>query len=128
MDLQNATAWDVATRYHEFKSKRSVRGQEAKHLRKLSASAILDRAQQVLGSVVHPVEQRIAPWSELPAQAEQADIELEETLENSPLAMIGVLHETGTYPLTEQYIWTELQRSPSSAHCPECRYQPLHDR
>jgi uncharacterized protein YegL len=84
-DLSSASIWDVAIRYHEFKAKyRST--DLGKRLRQLSAQAILERAQVVLGSVVRPVEQRLSPSNELPATAEGAEIELEETLENSPFA------------------------------------------
>jgi Mg-chelatase subunit ChlD len=102
--LQNASAWDVATRYHEFKSKKSSPNL-AKQLRKLSASAILERAQEVLGSLVHPVEHRTAPMGEVPPQAEQVDIDLDETIDNSPLAVAGLFDAKLDYPLTEQDIW-----------------------
>lgn len=108
LDLQPASAWEIAIRYHEFKSKRSAPGQSQdahRHLRRLSASAILARAQEVLGSVVHPVEQRIAPWSELPPQAEQVDLDLEETLENSPLGVMGLLDNRNDFPLTGEDVW-----------------------
>jgi Mg-chelatase subunit ChlD len=39
-----------------------------------------------VGSVVHPVDIRTAPWSEVPPQAIQAEFDLEESLEESPLA------------------------------------------
>jgi Mg-chelatase subunit ChlD len=105
MDLQHASHWDLATRYHEFKSKPSMQGL-AKQLRKLSANAILEKAKEVLGSIVHPVEQRIATLGELPVFAEQVDFDLDETLENSPLAVASAV-EGGleNYPLTEQDIW-----------------------
>ena len=89
-ELASASAWDVATRYHEFKARRSIQ-QRLGHLRKISTQAILERAREVLGSVVRPVEIKNCPWVDLPATADQPDIDLEETLENSPLAMQGVL-------------------------------------
>jgi Mg-chelatase subunit ChlD len=98
-DLASASNWDIATRYHEFKSRPSMKTM-AKRLRKLSVDAILARAQEVLGSVVHPVEQRTSPWPDLPAQADQPEIDLEETIENSPL---GVARLT----LEPQDIWME---------------------
>lgn len=105
LQLEHASAWDIATRYHEFKTKRSVQNL-AQRLRRLSAEAILERAQQVLGSVVHPAEQHIAPWTELPAQAEQIDLDFEATLENSPLAVASALGlESADYPLQAQDIW-----------------------
>jgi len=97
--LVSASAWDVAVRYHEFKAKRSFRAL-AKQLRRLSAQAILERAQAVLGSVVHPLEQRSAPSTELPADAQQIDLDIEETIENFP----GLL-KNSKLPLTAQDIW-----------------------
>jgi Mg-chelatase subunit ChlD len=97
-DLTSASAWDVAIRYHEIKARPAFK-KIARQIRKLSAEAILQRAQEILGSVVHPAERRVAPWSELPGNAEQEDFDFEETLENSPLAL------GGTIPLTQDDIW-----------------------
>jgi Mg-chelatase subunit ChlD len=99
MELASASAWDVATRYHEFKSMASMK-KRVGQLRKLSAQAILERAQEILGSVVHPVEQRSAPWKDVPPSALQTDIDLDETLENSPLAL-----SDPNYPVTDEDIW-----------------------
>ena len=52
-----------------------------------------------MGSVVHPVEQRIAPWPEVPGGTPSPDFDFDETLENAPLAM------TGLAPVTAQDIW-----------------------
>ncbi len=100
MNLQNASAWDLAMRYHEFKSRRSFQG-ALKRLRVLSASAILERAQKVLGSIVRPVEQRSSSIAELPEDAQQADLDIEETLENSPLGLSSQVD----YPLADHDIW-----------------------
>ncbi|HLE01646.1 MAG TPA: vWA domain-containing protein [Bdellovibrionota bacterium] len=54
-------------------------------LRRLSADAIIERARNVLGSVVLPIDQLSCPLTELPPSAEQPEPDLEETLENSPL-------------------------------------------
>src|SRR4051812_28124684 len=108
-ELASASAWDVATRYHEFKSKSSMK-QYAKQLRKLSANAILERAQEILGSVVHPIEQRTAPWPELPGNAEQADVDIDETIENSPLAVASeVAGAESQFPLMEEDVWMSYQ-------------------
>lgn len=106
IELSSASAWDVATRYHEFKARPSMKS-AARKLRHLSAQAILDRAREVLGSVVHPVEVRTSPWSDLPASADQADIDLEDTLENAPVAVAGVLAGDSRYPLTSEDIWMQ---------------------
>ena len=89
LELVSASAWDVATRYHEFKSQAHVKRDKklSDHLRKLSASAVLERAQAIMGSVVHPVEYRSSAWSELPENAEQPEIEMDDTLENSALGI-----------------------------------------
>jgi Mg-chelatase subunit ChlD len=101
-ELQSASAWDVATRYHEFKSRPAFR-KIAHQLRSLSAEAILMKAQEVLGSVTHPMETRSSPWTELPAGAEQPDIELEDTAENSALQLAGAV------PLLAEDIWMGYQ-------------------
>ncbi|GEM_PF-583104 len=107
MDLQNLTQWDIAVRYHDFKSKKSFQ-HLAKQIRKLSALEILRRAQEVLGSVVHPMRTCIGSLAELPAQAEQVDFDFDETLENSPMAVLGdeVLSEQDifmSYCIPKQY-------------------------
>jgi len=105
LDLGVSSAWDVATRYHEFRALPSVRADEklGDHLRKLSARAVLERARAVLGSVVRPVSHRIAPADEIPPQAIQPEIDLEETLENSPLAAYGKT------PASVHDLWIEYQ-------------------
>lgn len=102
LELGNLSSWDIATRYHEFKAKASLR-ENARQLRRLSAQAILERAQAILGSIVHPVESRCAPWSELPGDALDADIDLDETLENSVMAVADRV------PLMPQDIWMSYQ-------------------
>ena len=85
-DLLNAglsNAWDVATRYHEFKTRPSLQ-KVAEHLREISADAILEKARGVLGAIVHPSAQVSAPWDQAPAGAEALDIDLDETLEATP--------------------------------------------
>jgi Mg-chelatase subunit ChlD len=99
-ELASASAWDIATRYHEFKSKKSAKA-ITRELRRLSARAILERAQAVMGSVVHPVEQRTVPWPEVPGDAPSPDFDFDETLDNAPLAMAGLA------PVTAQDIWMD---------------------
>jgi Mg-chelatase subunit ChlD len=108
-ELVSASAWDVATRYHEFKSKPSFKNL-ARHLRRISADAVLLRAQNVLGSIVHPVENRTALLSEIPQDASQLDLDLDETLELSPLTVAsssGLLKQD--FPLTEEDLWMSFQ-------------------
>ncbi len=108
-DLQGMSSWDIATRYHEFKSIRSLR-EKWKYLRRISALAILDKAQEILGSVVHPMEQRLGILSDLPVYAENTDLDLDETLDHSPLAVVDILDQDGgssllDYSVTAQDIW-----------------------
>ncbi len=84
LDISSLSGWDVATRYHEFKAKAQFK-KIAKNLRKISAQAVLEQAQNILGSVTHPVVQNISPWNELPENAMEPELDLEETLENDPL-------------------------------------------
>jgi hypothetical protein len=85
-DLASASSWDLATRYHEFKNKDFVKKNKkiGDQLRFISAQAVLEQAQKVLGSIVRPVDQHLSPWSEVPSQALQTELDLEETIENSP--------------------------------------------
>lgn len=87
-ELAGATAWDVAVRYHEFKNKSSMK-KIAKKLRNISAQAVLEKAMQVLGSVTHPLNQLTSILPELPYYAEQVEIDIEETLENSMVSVVN---------------------------------------
>jgi Mg-chelatase subunit ChlD len=111
-ELANASNWDIATRYHEFKTQPSHQG-IARQLRRISAEAILERAREILGSVVHPTETRLSPWTELPADAQGADLDLEETLENSPLgvmAAVGAAHPPVTLGAPDIWMSYRVQR------------------
>lgn len=103
IELASASSWDIATRYHEFSSKAALKNRAAQ-LRRISAEAILERARETLGSIVHPVVQRAAPWSEIPGGAEDAEIDLEETLENSPLGIATALGRA-SHPLAAHDVW-----------------------
>lgn len=85
-DLLNvglSNAWDVAVRYHEFKTKPSMQ-RVADHLREISTTSILEKARAVLGSIVHPTMPGVAPLGEVPSHAEAVEFDLDETLEASP--------------------------------------------
>ncbi len=106
-DLASSSTWDIATRYHEFKTKPSVQKNRklADQLRAISVRAVLERAQQVLGSVVRPSDQRKSPLSELPLDALQPEIDLEETLEEAPwVALAGSAH-----PVSGADLWMEFK-------------------
>lgn len=87
-DLASASSWDVATRYHDFKSRPGY-SQMAKQLRKISAHAVMRRAEAVLGAVVHPVLQGSSPLDEVPKDASQVEMDLDETIQNSILSLSG---------------------------------------
>lgn len=74
------SAWDIATRYHEFKARKLSEGQK-QAIRRVSAEAVLERARDILGSLSRPMLSKSAPWSELPADAEHIDFDLEATLD-----------------------------------------------
>jgi Mg-chelatase subunit ChlD len=86
LELASASNWDVATRYHEFKTKPSIQRDRklSDHLRAISARAVLERAQAVLGSVVRPTDYRSSPLSEVPPDALAPEVDLDDTLENAP--------------------------------------------
>lgn len=107
LDLASASNWDIATRYHEFKSKHSSRKDRklTDQLRAISTRAVLERAQAVLGSVVRPTDHRRCPLSELPAEALLPELDLESTLEESP--WIG--EKSSAYPSRPEDIIMEYQ-------------------
>ncbi len=88
LDAGVSSAWDVATRYHEFKAKPSLK-KVAHHLREISTEAILEKARSVLGSVVHPTKVDLSPWDSVPASAEGVELELDETTEGAPGILRG---------------------------------------
>ncbi len=98
IELSSASSWDVATRYHEFKAKRSYQS-IARRLRKVSVHAVMQRAQAVLGSVVHPVDLRMSTLAELPGGADQPELDLEETIDQSPHLL------TGRVPAAAEDLW-----------------------
>lgn len=89
IDVASASAWDVAIRYHDFKSKPSMQ-RLVQHMRAISAEAIIQKARQVLGSVVHPEQPGVAPLDQLPLGAEAVEMDLDETLESHPLLARGM--------------------------------------
>jgi len=107
LDLASASNWDIATRYHEFKSKPAAQKNRklAEKLRALSTRAVLERAQSVLGSVVRPTDHRQSPLSEVPTDALLPELDLETTLEESPWA---TQQGSKFYPRPED-LWIEFQ-------------------
>lgn len=106
--LAHASAWDVATRYHEFKAKPAY-ANVARELRRISVEAILERARVILGSVVRPVEGRLAPLSEIEPDALQMEMDVDETFEASPLALLGRTRPVDELALTADDIWMSYQ-------------------
>ncbi|HUP57554.1 MAG TPA: vWA domain-containing protein [Bdellovibrionota bacterium] len=63
-----------------------------------------------MGSVVHPVETRTAPWTELPGDANQPDIDLEQTMDESILQVASASGASAReYPLLPQDVWMGFQ-------------------
>lgn len=80
IDLTTFADWDVASRYQEFKKKTQDAG-VLREMKRVSALAVIRRAQNILGSVVHPMEYKIDLWDSLPPQAQTPELDLETTLE-----------------------------------------------
>jgi Mg-chelatase subunit ChlD len=80
--IQQLGPRDVATRYHEFKTQRAMRGHLAR-LKAISSSEILRRARKVVGSVVRPHETKRDPFSELPIGAIATELDFDSTIEDS---------------------------------------------
>jgi Mg-chelatase subunit ChlD len=92
-------------RYHEFKGQLSKQGQ-SESLRRVSASAILQRARAIVGSVVHLTEQSISALNEVPYEAEQVELDLDETLEASAAYLRTSQGNENSEPLLrEPEIW-----------------------
>ena len=109
MEISTVTSWDVATRYHEFKARASFQKALPK-LRRISAEAVLERAQAVLGSVVHPVEVGSSPWTEIPQDASQIDFDLDTTVDEAPFALAAAMGKSRDYPLVPQDLWMSFSR------------------
>jgi len=76
----------------------------------ISAEAILERAREVLGSVVHPVESRVSPLSELPGNADQPDFDLEQTLDESLVQVASLLDpKKPELPIRPEDVWMSYQ-------------------
>ena len=86
-DASLLSSWDVATRYHDFKTSKKIKKNDklSHYLKKISSDAILSKAREILGSIVKPVDSLTLPYSEIPFDAHNIDFDLDETLENSPL-------------------------------------------
>jgi len=69
-----------------------------RRLRATSAAAIVDRARNVLGAVVHPTRSGQSPWRETPADATRIEVAIEETLEGSPLSFARGERRTALQP------------------------------
>lgn len=78
--------WDVAVRFHEFKTAYQADGLLVKRIREASAQAILRHARAILGSVTHASQIKRCVWTEVPTDAEGVELDLETTLEELSLA------------------------------------------
>lgn len=75
--------WDIAVRYHEFKTHPAFR-KRVQELRKVSAAAVLRNAQKILGAVVHPIVKRTAPYLEVSPFEQGLELNIEESVESDP--------------------------------------------
>lgn len=81
-DLKNASDWDIALRYHEFKSNPNFK-EIVRNLRKISALSVLRQAQAILGSVVKPKYVQSVPVVHA-ADLSEYELDLDETIEHAP--------------------------------------------
>lgn len=84
IDLATFADGDIASRYQELK-RRTSDPAVLREIKRLSALSIIRRAQNVLGSVVHPMEYKIDFWDELPSHAQNPEIDIETTFEERSL-------------------------------------------
>ncbi len=107
LDLASASHWDIATRYHEFKTKPAVQKNRklGDQLRAISTRSVLDRAQLVLGSIVRPTDHRRSPLNEIPGDARLPELDLEETIEESP----WVTQKNSALYARPEDLWMEFQ-------------------
>jgi Mg-chelatase subunit ChlD len=84
--------------------------QTALNLRYVAATAILQRARQVLGSISQPTHRHNTPWDQLPVDATQVELQIENTIENAPLAMANIIDEIDIeVPLYNHDIWMKYE-------------------
>ncbi len=79
--------WDIAVRYHDLKKR--LGPEERRALRTVSVQAILRNAMAFLGSASKPKTTGLAFWPEIPVNAESVELDLEETISESPLLLRG---------------------------------------
>lgn len=79
------SGWQIALRYHEIRAK-ALCGETVQSALEISTKAVIDRAKQVLGAVSHPMTEVVAPLTDIPVPLEQAELEVEETIENEPFS------------------------------------------
>lgn len=115
-ELTSASGWDIATRYHEFKTKPSIKGNRklGDQLRAISTRAVLQRAQKVLGSVARPTDHHHGVLSEMPSDALLAELDLEETFENAPWVALSKDRKSKLLPRAED-LWMEFQTTRDQA-------------
>jgi len=85
IDFQSMSSWDLATRYHEIKNSPGMK-KKIPQLRRVSAIAVLERAQEILGAAVHPTRIKESLWFDVPADAIDPEFDLENSLDESPIA------------------------------------------
>jgi hypothetical protein len=102
VELQSASDWDVAIRFQELR-KSTFSLDELKRLRTIATFTILRRARGLLGSLIHPTERKESPWTDLPLEAENLEINLEQTLDEGFMDLQSREEERKAFP-TEK-IW-----------------------
>ncbi|OFZ81468.1 MAG: hypothetical protein A3K03_03790 [Bdellovibrionales bacterium RIFOXYD1_FULL_44_7] len=78
INLEGASAWDTAVRYHEFKQNQPNK-ELIKKARSIATAGVIRRAQQLLGSVSRSTLKKSVPLSEIQS-LQDGEIDLDETL------------------------------------------------
>jgi Mg-chelatase subunit ChlD len=84
--------------------------QTALNLRYVAATAIIQRARHVLGSISHPTHQHNSSLDQLPVDATQVELQVENTIESAPLVMANIINEIDIeVPLHSHDIWMKYE-------------------
>ncbi len=108
-ELWGASSWDIAIRYHELKA-RYAWSPLLRRIREVSAQAVLERAREVLGSVVHVSREGTAPFEEVPESATHIEEDWDATLEESPLWVRALSQGKGAAP----ELWVSFRTRPQT--------------
>lgn len=82
--MELGSDWDIACRYQDLRDLDLSR-EEIARLRSVSAQAVIERAQQVIGAISHPRRQVTLSLDQVSYLEEEYEVDLDSTFEESPL-------------------------------------------